>query len=128
MNPGQLKRLAGFARSLGLEVLMEIHNEQELIDNLHPEVDIIGVNNRDLKTFKISIQNSIRLAEKIPPDYMKISESGINDPLAILELKKYGFKGFLIGEYFMQHSRPEKQCAAFIQWIREMERDVTVKS
>lgn len=128
LDPDDLSRLAGFARSLGLEVLMEVHNEQELAENLHPEIDIIGVNNRDLKTFEVSIQNSVDLAKKIPQTYMKISESGISDPASIMELKKYGFKGFLIGEYFMKQSRPEKQCAAFIQKIREMEKEITKAS
>ncbi len=126
LDPEKLKRLALFARSLGLEVLMEVHNEEELRNNLHPEIDLIGVNNRNLKTFEVSISNSIGLADKIPPSYMKISESGISDPSAILELKKYGFQGFLIGEYFMQHSRPERQCAAFIQKIREMDKELTM--
>jgi indole-3-glycerol phosphate synthase len=126
LDPEKLKKLAVFARSLGLEVLMEVHNEEELRINLHTEIDIIGVNNRDLKTFEVSIRNSIHLADKIPASYMKISESGISDPAAILELRKYGFQGFLMGEYFMQHSRPEKQCAAFIQKIREKEKEFTL--
>jgi indole-3-glycerol phosphate synthase len=121
LEPGNIRSLAAFARSLGMEVLMEIHNEAELKNNLHPEINIIGVNNRDLKTFEVSIRNSIRLADQIPSSFMKISESGISDPDAIIDLKKNGYQGFLIGEYFMQHSRPEKQCAAFIQKIWEKE-------
>lgn len=125
LEPEKLKKLAIFARSLGLEVLMEVHNEMELKENLHPEIDIIGVNNRDLKTFEVSIQNSIRLADVIPSSFMKISESGISDPDTIIELRTFGFRGFLIGEYFMHRSRPEKQCAAFIQRIREKENEFT---
>jgi indole-3-glycerol phosphate synthase len=117
----QLKQLAGFAKSLGLEVLMEIHDEKEMNENLYDEIDIIGVNNRNLNTFEVSIQNSLILGEKIPGSFMKISESGISNPGSILELRKNGFDGFLIGEYFMHHSRPEKCCAEFIQNIREME-------
>ena len=122
LKPDRLKSLAGFAKSLGLEVLMEIHDEQELLENLHDKIDIIGVNNRDLKTFSVSIQNSIRLGEKIPGSYLKISESGIGNPATLVELRKHGYNGFLIGEYFMQYSRPEKRCAAFIQKVREMEK------
>lgn len=124
LKPEKLKKLAKFARSLGLEVLMEVHSEKELSENLHPEIDIIGINNRDLKTFEVSIRHSIRLADLIPSSFMKISESGISDPDAIMELRKYGFRGFLIGEYFMQHSRPEKQCADLIQRIRERENEL----
>jgi indole-3-glycerol phosphate synthase len=127
LKPDRLKELARFAGSLGLEVLMEVHNEAELIGNLHDEIDIIGVNNRDLKTFQVSIQTSIDLSDKIPAHYMKISESGISKPATIHELKQYGFSGFLIGEYFMEHSRPEKRCAEFIQKIRELEKEVTTE-
>jgi len=127
MDCAKLKKLATVAKSLGLEVLMEVHNEEELKDNLIEEIDIIGVNNRDLKTFNVTIYNSIKLAKKIPDRYLKISESGISDPDSILELKKYGYNGFLIGEYFMQHSRPEKQCAEFIQKIYELEYGISEK-
>lgn len=124
LKPQRLKELARFARSLGLEVLMEVHNEDELMGNLHDEIDIIGVNNRNLKTFQVSVRTSIELSEKIPAHYMKISESGISKPETILELKHHGFNGFLIGEYFMAYSRPEKRCAAFIQKIREQEKEL----
>jgi indole-3-glycerol phosphate synthase len=118
-----VKDLAGVAGSVGVEVVMEVHNEKDLMENLHPEIDVIGVNNRDLKTFSVSIENSIRLGEKIPGSFMKISESGINHPGSIVELRKHGYQGFLIGEYFMQYSRPEKRCAAFIQKIKELEKE-----
>ena len=121
LNPGKIGQMARFARSLGLEVLLEIHNERELQENLHDEIDIIGVNNRDLGTFKVSISTSVNLAGTIPARYMKISESGISSTSSILELKKHGFNGFLIGEYFMEHSRPEKRCDQFIRKIRELE-------
>ena len=127
LEPGRLQELARFARSTGLEVLMEVHDEQELNENLHDEIDLIGVNNRDLKTFKVSVATSLELAARIPGRYMKISESGINDPATIVELREHGYQGFLIGEYFMAHSRPEKKCAGFIQHIHDLERTPAVK-
>ncbi len=121
LSPGQLQQLARKARSLGLEVLMEVHNEQELKDNLIDEVDLVGVNNRDLRNFNVSVDTSKKLASFIPGQYVKISESGISKPETVLELKEYGYQGFLMGEYFMKHGRPEKSCAAFIRQIRQLE-------
>ena len=121
LEPEKLDRLAAFAHSLGLEVLMEVHDEDELNKNLHDHVDIIGVNNRNLKTFQVDIETSIRLSEMIPDRYVRISESGISNPESIIKLRRYGFRGFLIGEYFMQHSRPGKACAAFIEKLKELE-------
>ena len=115
LEPARLRSLAQFAKSLGLEVLMEVHNEEELLRNLHPELDIVGVNNRDLKRFVTDINISRDLSGKIPDDYLKISESGINDPAVMLDLKEYGFEGFLIGEQFMKESRPEVAARHFIE-------------
>jgi len=118
-EPDQIQHLSKKAHFLGLEVLMEIHNEEELQNNIHDSVDIIGVNNRDLKTFTTDLNTSVSLSEKIPSDYVKISESGIHDPEDIIYLKKYGFQGFLMGEHFMKQSRPEKGCAEFISRLKE---------
>ena len=119
LEPDQIKNLSGHARSFGLEVLMEVHSEVELQKNIHDSVDIIGVNNRDLKTFKTDLETSAWLSEKIPTNFVKISESGIHDPEDIIYLKKYGFQGFLMGEHFMKQSRPEKGCAEFISKLKE---------
>ncbi len=119
LEPDQVQHLSRQAHQLGLEVLMEVHNEEELQNNIHDSVDIIGVNNRDLKTFKTDLETSVSLSEKIPSEYVKISESGIHDPEDIIYLKKYGFQGFLIGEHFMKQSRPEKGCAEFITRLKE---------
>ncbi|ELR70867.1 Indole-3-glycerol phosphate synthase [Fulvivirga imtechensis AK7] len=116
----EVERLAKFARSLGLEVLLEVHNEQEL-SAINPYVDLVGVNNRDLTTFKVDLATSVALSELIPGDFVKVSESGIHTPEDIVELKKHGFNGFLIGERFMQNSRPEKACAGFIERLSEIE-------
>ncbi len=117
----EIKSLAAFANSLGLEVLMEVHNESELLDNLHENIDMIGVNNRNLKTFEVSIETSIQLAGLIPDNYVKVSESGISQPESIIELKKHGFEGFLIGETFMKTGAPEEACAAVINELYLLE-------
>jgi indole-3-glycerol phosphate synthase len=114
LDAQQIESLASFAHSLQLEVLMEVHNEKELNDNLDADVDLIGVNNRDLKTFVTDIVVSKRLAKLIPDNFVKVSESGIEDPHTIIELGNYGYRGFLMGQNFMQHSRPEQACAEFI--------------
>ncbi|MEL7425850.1 MAG: indole-3-glycerol phosphate synthase TrpC [Bacteroidota bacterium] len=116
----ELHRLASFARSLGLEVLVELHAEEEL-GKLSPEANVVGVNNRDLQTFEVSISHSIQLFPKLPAEMVKISESGLNDPQAIVELRRVGFEGFLIGEYFMRDERPGQRCREFIQQIHRLE-------
>ncbi len=126
LEPKRLRVLAQFAKSLGLEVLMEVHNEEELLKNLHPELDIVGVNNRDLKRFVTDINISRELSRKIPDDYLKISESGIHDPAVMLDLKDYGFEGFLIGEQFMKESRPEVAARHFIERFRHLEASKTL--
>jgi indole-3-glycerol phosphate synthase len=119
LSPKRLNELAIFAKSLGLEVLMEVHNGAELDQHLNDNLDIVGVNNRDLKTFKVSVDTSINLAEAIPDKFVKISESGISDPETVIKLMSHGFRGFLIGEYFMSHSRPGAACAEFIKKIKK---------
>jgi len=116
----QLDTLAQFAKSLGLEVLIELHGVDEL-SKLSAHADVVGVNNRDLKTFQVSIEHSIELFPKLPKDMVKISESGINDPNAVVQLRRAGFQGFLIGEYFMKNDHPEHKCREFIQRIQRME-------
>ena len=119
LTPERLKELANFAKSLGLEVLMEVHNGDELKSHLNEHLDVVGVNNRDLKTFKVSVDTSINLADAIPDQFVKISESGINNPDTVVKLMKHGFRGFLIGEYFMSHARPGAACADFIQKVKK---------
>lgn len=117
LTPEELKNYGRLAEDLGLEVLYEIHNEEEL--NKISEVDnkIIGINNRNLKTFKVDLEHSIELAGKIPDSCVKVSESGISSPRIITGLKEYGFKGFLIGESFMKTEDPGGACEAFISQI-----------
>ncbi|RJE75351.1 indole-3-glycerol phosphate synthase TrpC [Reichenbachiella sp. MSK19-1] len=102
------------AHDLGLEVLLEIHNEEEFRQGYIPEVDILGVNNRDLKRFKTTIQNSIDLSEVLPKEQLKISESGISTTKDMAELIAVGYKGFLIGEQFMKHDDPAAELKKFM--------------
>jgi len=111
------ERLATFAHTLGLEVLLEVHDEEELKQTLDVDADLVGVNNRSLKTFEVSIEVSKRLAPLIPKDKVKVSESGLSDPALIGELKKWGYEGFLIGETFMKNGRPEEAAMEFIKHI-----------
>lgn len=113
----QLKQLAKFAHALGLEVLMEVHNQTELEQCINEHVDMVGVNNRNLKDFRVSIQTSIDLSTHIPDEFVKVSESGISNPQTIQELKQHGFQGFLIGEHFMKHEVPEQACQVFIEEV-----------
>jgi indole-3-glycerol phosphate synthase len=121
LSPGQIQALAAFAKSLQMEVLLEVHDKTELERSLTQEVDAIGVNNRNLKDFTVNINLSKELASSIPSEFVKVSESGISQAETVLELKSYGYQGFLMGETFMKNSRPEKACADFIEKVRNLE-------
>lgn len=110
LTPKKTNTLASYAKSLGLEVLLEVHNKAEIESYLNPYLDIIGVNNRNLKDFTTDIQTSIELASYIPDEFVKISESGLYKASQLIELRKYGYQGFLIGGHFMKNSRPAKAC------------------
>lgn len=112
----EIQRLAKFAVSLGLEVLLECHSRKEL-NKLNGDIHHAGINNRDLKTFQVNPEISEELAAWIPGDFIKISESGIGDAVTVMKLKKAGYQGFLIGEFFMRHSDPAAACGRFIQSI-----------
>ena len=116
LNSAQIKQYAQFAKSLGLEVLLEIRDKEEL-QTVNEFVDAVGVNNRNLKDFTVNVSQSFDLANLIPSDFVKISESGIDSAKTIIELKDAGFKGFLMGETFMKSSRPEIACANFIKEV-----------
>ncbi|MBS1920416.1 MAG: indole-3-glycerol phosphate synthase TrpC [Bacteroidetes bacterium] len=113
----QAAQLAGAAKKLGLDVLLELHSEEEL-DHICSEIDIIGINNRNLKTFEVNIERSLRMAEKIPADKIKIAESGIHSASTIRLFKENGFKGFLIGEKFMKEADPGKAFENFINQLK----------
>jgi indole-3-glycerol phosphate synthase len=109
----KLHTLAALGKELGLEILVEIHHEEE-IERIPPWTDIVGVNNRNLHTFEVDIQTSVRLAPRIPDTYGKISESGLSEPSHIALLTKYGFQGFLMGETFMKTDNPALACKKFL--------------
>ncbi len=114
LSKAQIKSLSEFAKSLSLEVLLEVHNHEELEKSIMPSLDMLGVNNRNLKTFEVSTQISKDLSTLIPDDFVKVSESGISSIEAIKELQPYGYKGFLIGENFMKTETPGKSAIDFI--------------
>ena len=117
LNKNEIDEFAFLSKELGLSVLFEIHNIDELaIINEH--IDIVGINNRNLKTFEVSIQNSIELASQIPARCVKVSESGISNIANILKLKKYGFHGFLIGESFMKTENPGQAAFDFMKKLK----------
>ena len=120
VEPNKIKSLTQAARQLGLQVLLEVHHAEELKANLDAGADLIGVNNRDLKTFQLSIDVSRELAHLIPNDVVKVSESGIESVDTIRELRAYGYRGFLMGQNFMQHSRPEAAAREFIQSLNHV--------
>lgn len=117
LEKSQIESLGGLAQSLGMEVLLEVHNKEELEKSLTDKVDLIGVNNRNLKTFQTDVQTSFDLAELIPKEFVKVSESGIAAPETIKQLKESGYEGFLIGETFMKSGRPEKAAKDFIKQL-----------
>jgi indole-3-glycerol phosphate synthase len=112
----EVDRFARLAHELGMEVLFEIHNEEELT-KISSHVDVVGVNNRDLKTFNVDIQQSVKLAKLIPEQFIKISESGISDPETVKMLKTHGYKGFLMGENFMKETDPGEAFKKFVKQL-----------
>ena len=114
----EVKEFASYANSIGLESILEVHNEQEL-GHCCDEVSMVGVNNRNLKTFEVSIDTSLQLIDKIPVGKPAIAESGISNVATIRELGEAGFKGFLIGETFMKEEQPGKAFEEFINKIYE---------
>ncbi len=123
LSPEEVKKLASYARELGLEVLLEMHNAEELQqtalnDQVARFINVVGVNNRNLKTFEVSIQTSIDLAEMMPKEMVKISESGISNAENIRVLTEHGYQGFLVGEFFMKQSDPAAACKELIQQIK----------
>jgi indole-3-glycerol phosphate synthase len=113
----EVANLSRVANELNLEVLLEIHSATQL-EKITQNVQVIGVNNRNLETFQTDIYTSIELVDKLPQDLVKISESGISKASVIGELMGFGFDGFLIGEHFMMSEDPGKECAEMIRKIK----------
>jgi len=120
LTPKECRNLAQQAHSLGLEVLLEVHSKEELESHFSEEISLVGVNNRDLKTFNVSIDLSHKLIQEIPKGTVAIAESGISKPEDLVALKKVGFKGFLIGEAFMREGEPQSACARFISKVESL--------
>jgi indole-3-glycerol phosphate synthase len=113
LSPQKVQELAAAAKKLDLEVLLELHDESEL-EHICDAVDLVGVNNRNLKTFEVNLEHSIKLAEKVDGRFIKVAESGINEVGNINYLKEHGFQGFLIGEYFMKQESPMEAFKNFV--------------
>lgn len=113
LSKGDCRSLVSVAHELGLEVLLELHGEQEL-DYADLMPDACGVNNRNLGTFITDVQNSFRLAEKLPYDVCKVSESGISEPDTVRLLRQAGYRGFLVGENFMKTDDPGEALRQFV--------------
>lgn len=118
LTSNQLKSFTNLAHELGLEVFFETQNETEILENLDLPFDLIGINNRNLNSFEVSVENSIRLAQLLPKSSVKIVESGIQSVETIQLLKANGFDGFLIGEYFMKEDNPAEKCKQLIQQLQ----------
>lgn len=114
LTPEEVRNLAAVAKGLGLNVLLEVHNEEELNRSICADLDAIGVNNRNLADFTVNIQTSFDLVNKIPNEFLKISESAISAVETIKDLKTAGFNGFLIGENFMKTSDPGAAIRHFV--------------
>lgn len=117
LSKKQLQSYTHLAHELGMEVFLETQNEAEILGNLDLPFDLIGINNRNLNSFEVSLENSIKLAELLPKSSIKIAESGIQSLATIQLLKANGFSGFLIGEYFMRDNNPSEKCKNLIQQL-----------
>jgi len=113
----EIERFTTLAHELGLEVLLELHAEEEL-QKVDPRVDLIGINNRNLKDFTVDLEHSIRMLKKLPAEAVKVAESGISDPETVDYLRKSGFHGFLMGENFMKQEHPAEACREFINQLK----------
>lgn len=116
LDAAEIKKLAVCAKNLGLEILFEVHTLEEL-EKVADEVDMVGVNNRNLKDFMVNIEHSLLLSKQIPDNFVKVSESGLDKPETIKYFRDNGFKGFLIGENFMKQEFPGLACEHFIQQL-----------
>jgi indole-3-glycerol phosphate synthase len=119
LTPAEIQQLASLAKSLGLNVLLEVHNLEELERSINPDLDAIGVNNRNLADFTVSVETSYQLVDHIPNEFLKISESAISNPETIKQLKQAGFNGFLIGENFMKQTDPGLAMREFVKELQE---------
>jgi indole-3-glycerol phosphate synthase len=115
----ELKSLSALAFSLQMEVLFEIHEESS-IAKLPADAQLIGINNRNLKSFEVDIDHSLNLLSKLPANAIKIAESGINSPETAYQLKDAGFSGLLMGERFMRETDPGRACKLFVKRLKKL--------
>lgn len=117
LSTERVKQLAKLAAELGMETLLEVHSEPQL-KKINGDIHLVGINNRDLSTFTVSIQRSFDLVNKLPAEVSKIAESGISNPETIRELKQAGFHGFLVGERFMKEEDPGAAFGRFVERLK----------
>ncbi|MGK6341637.1 indole-3-glycerol phosphate synthase TrpC [Chryseobacterium sp. DT-3] len=113
LSPNQVLEFTELAHQLDLEVLLEIHTEDEL-NHFNSKIDLVGINNRNLKDFKVDLQHSVLLKDRLPKDVLSVAESGIYSIEDFKYLKEKGFDGFLMGEYFMKNEDPANKFAEFV--------------
>ena len=118
LTPQQCKQFTQTAQSIGLEVLLELHDESE-IEYISPLNNMIGINNRNLGSFETNVEKSYKMIDSLPKEAVLISESGISDPQMVHDLRQAGYKGFLIGENFMKTEQPGASLKQFISSIHE---------
>lgn len=116
LSPNEVASLSSLAQDLGLEVLLELHDEDEL-GHVCETVDLVGINNRSLKTFDVNIERSLNMARQLPDGFLKVAESGIDDPAQVRLFRDNGYHACLIGENFMKTQDPGKALAEFITKI-----------
>ena len=115
----EIEKLSTLARSLGLDILLELHHKEE-IRKIPDEIPIIGINNRNLKSFEVNIEQSLELAVELPGEALKVSESGIDSEERVMLLYRSGFQAFLMGERFMKEAEPGRAAAGFIRNLDEI--------
>jgi indole-3-glycerol phosphate synthase len=113
LSAGEVKELAMEARTLGLQVLFEVHHAEEM-DKYHDSIGYVGVNNRDLKSFRVDTAQSLKLIDQIPSTAVPVSESGLGNRDELLQLRDAGYQLFLMGESFMKHVDPGRACEEFL--------------
>ncbi|OCK51139.1 indole-3-glycerol phosphate synthase [Chryseobacterium sp. CBo1] len=116
LSPQHVQEFTQLSHELGLEVLLEIHSEEEL-QHFNSDIDLVGINNRNLKDFKVDLQHSVILKNQLPKDILSVAESGIYNIEDFNYLKEKGFDGFLMGEYFMKHENPAQKFKEFISSV-----------
>ncbi|VXB19921.1 MULTISPECIES: indole-3-glycerol phosphate synthase TrpC [Chryseobacterium] len=117
LSTTQVQEFTELSHKLGLEVLLEIHTEEEL-EHINKSIDFVGINNRNLKDFKVDLQRSVNLKNQLPENILSVAESGIYNEEDFKYLKEKGFNGFLMGEYFMKNENPGNKFSEFVSNVK----------